>query len=123
MRLCFEQFAQDNRFDPLIVENWYSYTARSFATYPVSIFFFSFRVPILPFSSSPSSLLSTLYSPILSCLRPFFPSLLIYLNQDANYVLANFNGSFVAALVNLFPELSLDESKFIALKRMTYPLF
>eukprot|EP00026_Physarum_polycephalum_P001092 Phypoly_transcript_01093.p1 GENE.Phypoly_transcript_01093~~Phypoly_transcript_01093.p1 ORF type:complete len:1197 (+),score=192.21 Phypoly_transcript_01093:78-3668(+) len=39
---------------------------------------------------------------------------------DANYVLSNFKGSFVAALVTLFPELSLDESKFLTLKKNFY---
>ena len=42
MRSLFEQFARDNRFDPLTAENWYLYSAVSFAAYPVCLFVYPF---------------------------------------------------------------------------------
>ena len=38
------------------------------------------------------------------------------IQQDARAVIANFRGSFIRALLNLFPDIGLDERKFIFIR-------
>ena len=84
----FELYAQENNFDPMDPSNWYSPKAISFVKVLSPLFFCSFFF----------------FSFVFSSIVNFVKGLLI--------VKTFYQGSAAKALADLFPNMTLDESRF-----------
>ena len=99
-RRFFEAYANENKFDPLIAENWYMQSYSQFFSENV-------RPPSLLFSHL-SIRLSALSSYFFSCLLSFVLTEV----QGARGVLIHHKNSVRTALMELFPNIGIDKSKF-----------
>jgi hypothetical protein len=89
-RRFFDDLAKTHGFDPLIAKNWYSVPYKAIENEKVP-----FLIPFFP-------LPTVIYSPFE----------IILLLQKGEVVIRYHKGSYVQAIMDLYPDIGLDRSKF-----------
>lgn len=82
IRSFLEKFAKDNNFDPLVAENWYAVSSSHVSKQVRNVIY--------------------LFANIATTNPP----------QEGAAMLAYYNGSLVRALLDLFPNIGLEKSRF-----------